>query len=96
MQDYTCKRLEKYTIAHPDEILIVTIAIQDQQDKIMIFKGFSSSLMQPTAFDPEVPVLPDAATIIAIDRVVGPYDPDSPCYIQQGISWEKMQSLLPD
>jgi hypothetical protein len=90
------KRLEKYTINHPHEVLIVTISVEEAQDKIAIFKGFSSSLMGATAFDPDVPVLPDEAIILTIDRVTSPYNPDSPCYIQQGISWETMQALLSD
>jgi hypothetical protein len=95
MQNHNiAKRLEQYTIAHPDEVLIISIAVQNEQDKIIIFKGFSSSLIRSTAFDPEIPVLPDEAIILTIDRLVEPYDPDAPCYIQQGISWEKMQALL--
>jgi hypothetical protein len=37
----------------------VSISIADDQDKIAVFKGFSTSLMQSTAFDPDVSVLPD-------------------------------------
>jgi hypothetical protein len=88
------KRLEQYTTKRPQEILLVTVEIADEQDTIAIFKGFSSSLMRPTAFDPDVPVLPDGANILNIDRVASPYNPESPRYIQQGISWEVMQALL--
>ncbi|MBR8839917.1 MAG: hypothetical protein DSM106950_39455 [Stigonema ocellatum SAG 48.90 = DSM 106950] len=88
------KRLEQYTAKHPQEVLLVTVEIADEQDQIAIFKGFSSSLMHPTAFDPDVPVLPDEAKIITIDRVVSPYNPEAPRYIQQGLSWETMQALL--
>jgi hypothetical protein len=88
------KRLEKYTIKRPQEVLIITIELADEQDKIAVFKGFSSSLMRPTASDPDVPVLPDEAIIIGIDRIASPYNPESPRYIQQGISWEAMQVLL--
>ncbi|MEO3704707.1 hypothetical protein [Trichormus azollae] len=88
------KRLEQYTVKRPQEVLIVSISIADDQDKIAVFKGFSSSLMQSTAFDPDVPVLPDKATIISIDRIASPYNPESPRYIQQGISWEAMEALL--
>ncbi|WP_016953177.1 hypothetical protein [Anabaena sp. PCC 7108] len=88
------KRLEQYTVKRPQEVLIVTIKMTDEQDKIAIFKGFSSSLMRSTAFDPDVPVLPDEATIISIDRIGSPYNPESPRYIERGISWEAMQLLL--
>jgi hypothetical protein len=88
------KRLEKYTGKRPQEVLIVTIELADEQDKIAVFKGFSSSLMRPTAFDPDVPVLPDDAKVISIDRIASPYNPESPRYIQQGISWAEMEVLL--
>ncbi|MBW4562500.1 MAG: hypothetical protein KME32_15390 [Mojavia pulchra JT2-VF2] len=88
------KRLEQYTAKRPQEILLVTVEIANEQDNIAIFKGFSSSLMRPTAFDPDVPVLPDGANILSIDRVATPYNPEAPRYIQQGLSWQDMQALL--
>lgn len=88
------KRLEQYTTKRSHEVLIVTVEIEGEPDQIAIFKGFSSSLMRPTAFDPEVPVLPDEAKILSIDRVASPYNPQSPLYIQQGLTWETIQPLL--
>ncbi|MCC5645787.1 hypothetical protein LC607_23175 [Nostoc sp. CHAB 5824] len=88
------KRLEQYTAKHPQEVLLVTVEIADEQDTIAIFKGFSSSLMRPTAFDADVPVLPAGANILNIDRVASPYNPEAPRYIQQGLSWEAMETLL--
>ncbi|GAB1541781.1 hypothetical protein NUACC21_44540 [Scytonema sp. NUACC21] len=88
------KRLEQYTIKRPQEVLLVTVEIAGEEDQIAIFKGFSSSLVRSTAFDPEVPVLQDEAKIIKIDRAASPYNPEAPRYIQQDISWENMQSLL--
>ena len=94
MTDSIGRRLEQYTIKRPQEVLIVTAEIDGEEDQIAIFKGFSSSLMRPTAFDPDVPVLPPEAKIVTIDRVASPYNPDAPRYIQQGLSWETMQQLL--
>jgi hypothetical protein len=94
MNNSVGKRLEQYTVKKSQEVLIVTVKIDDEPDQIAVFKGFSSSLMRPTAYDPDVPVLPDRATIIAIDRIASPYNPDSPRYLQQDISWEDMQILL--
>ncbi|MEH2326994.1 MAG: hypothetical protein V7K32_26200 [Nostoc sp.] len=88
------KRLEQYTAKRPQEVLIVTVEIADEQDIIAVFKGFSSSLMRPTAFDADVPVIPDGAKILNIDRVASPYNPEAPRYIQQGISGEAMETLL--
>ncbi|NER94429.1 MAG: hypothetical protein F6J86_11395 [Symploca sp. SIO1B1] len=96
MTDTIGWRLEQYTIKHPQEVLIVTAEIAGVEDQIAIYKGFSSSLMNPTSFDPDVPVLPPQAKIINIDRVASPYKPSAPHYLQQGISWETMEQLLSD
>ncbi len=88
------KQLERYTAKRPQEVLLVTLEINGELDEIAIYRGFSSSLMRPTAFDPDVPVIPKDAKIISIDRLKGPYNPQSPQYIQQGLSMEAMQSLL--
>ena len=88
------KRLEAYTSKHPQEVLFVTLDISGEEDQVTIFKGFSSSLMRPTAFDADVPVIPDDAKIVTIDRIASPYNPETPNYIQQGLSWEDMQALL--
>ncbi|AFZ29575.1 hypothetical protein Glo7428_0997 [Gloeocapsa sp. PCC 7428] len=88
------KRLEQYTVKRPQEVLVVTVEVDGELDQIAIFKGFSSSLMRPTAFDPEVPVLSDNAKILTIDRVASPYNPQSPRYIEQELTWDSMQVLL--
>ncbi|NEO08791.1 MULTISPECIES: hypothetical protein [unclassified Moorena] len=94
MMDSIGRRLEQYTIKRPKEVLIVTAQIAGEQDQIAIFKGFSSSLMRPTSFDPDVAVLPPQAKIISIDRVAAPYNPQSPRYLHQGLSLETMEKLL--
>ncbi|WP_088240776.1 hypothetical protein [Calothrix rhizosoleniae] len=90
------KRLEVYTSKRPQEVLLVTVDVAGESDQITIFKGFSSSLMRPTAFDPDIPIIPNDAKIICIDRVASPYNPQAPRYIQQSLTWEDMQALLTD
>lgn len=87
-------RLEQYTLKHPQEVLLVSAEIEGEADQVVVFRGFSSSLMRPTAFDPDVPVLPDTATITAIDRLEGPYTPDQPRYIERNLSWPAFELLL--
>lgn len=79
-------RLEKYTLSRPQEVLLVHAEINGEDDQIIIFKGFSSSLMRPTAFDPEVPTLPADAAIRQIDRLQGPYQPQAPQFLERGLS----------
>jgi hypothetical protein len=87
-------RLEQYTLKRPQEVLLVTIEDQGDMDQIAVFKGFSSSLMRSTDFNPDVPVLPATATIITVDRLQSPYSPQSPRYIQQGLSESEIYQLL--
>lgn len=94
MSNAVGQRLERYTAKRLHEVLVVTAEIAGEEDKIAIFKGYSSSLMRPTAFDPDVPVLPDGALIISIDRVLSPYNPEAPHYLEQGLTWETIQPLL--
>ena len=86
--------LENYSQQHPQEVLVVKLKIDDEQDEVMIFKGFSSSLMRSTAFDPDVPVISDRAEILTIDRLAAPYKPQNPQYIQQAISWKDFQERI--
>lgn len=88
------QRLERYTAKRTKEVLIVTAEIAGEPEQIAIFKGYSSSLTRPTASDPDVPVLPDSANIISIDRVESPYNPQAPRYLQQGLTRETIQPLL--
>lgn len=94
MKKTSIQRLEGYTIKHPNEVLLVTAQIDEEMDQIAIYRGFSSSLMRPTAFDPDVPVLPENGEIITIDRLQGPYDPSQPRYLEQGLSWDVMAQRL--
>ena len=88
------KRLEQYTAKRPQEVLIVNAEISGEEDQIAIFRGYCSSLMRSTASDPDLPILPDDAKIISIDRVASPYNPESPHYIQPGLTEQEIESLL--
>jgi hypothetical protein len=88
------QKLEQYTLSHPLEVLIVTIEVEENQEQIVIYRGFSSSLTSQTAFDPDIPVIPPDAKIISIDRSLAPYQPNAPTYVQQGLTWEQMENLL--
>jgi len=90
------KRLEQYTLKHPQEVLLLEVETEGETDQVLIFKGFSSSLTGATAYDPDIPVLSEQAKIIRIDRAQSPYSPDNPQYIEQGISWETMEQRLTD
>jgi len=69
-------------------------SVTGEPDIVMIYGGFSSSLMRSTSFDPDVPVITKDSIIISIDRLISPYNPDSPEYIASGISRSTMEKKL--
>ena len=88
-------RLEKYTMKRREEVLMVEVeTISGEPDTIVIYNGFSSSLMRPTNYDPDIPVIENDAKIISIDRLTSPYDPVNPTYIQTGLTLSEMEKLL--
>ena len=88
-------RLEKYTMKRREEVLMVELETSSgEPDTVVIFSGFSSSLMHPTNYDPDIPIIEDNAKIISIDRLASPYDPAQPNYIQTGLTLSEMEQLL--
>lgn len=87
-------RMEQYTLKRPEQVLLVHARVEGDADEVVIFRGFSSSLVRPTAFDPTVPVLPDDAEIEAVDILLGPYTPENPRYVQKGMTWAEIDDLL--
>ncbi|WP_225882659.1 DUF7734 family protein [Thalassoporum mexicanum] len=89
-----CQRLEEYSIKYPQEVLFVRLEADGHFDEVAIFKGFSSSLMHPTAFDPDMPVIPDDAKILEVDRAKAPYNPKVPEYIERNITWAQFKKKM--
>ncbi|KAH7279576.1 hypothetical protein KP509_37G025000 [Ceratopteris richardii] len=86
--------LEAYTEKVPSELLLVHAMVDDEEDEVLIFKGHSSSLMRATSPDLEDTLLPPTATILGIDRMKGPYNPDKPKFIERGLSWNNFVKLI--
>ena len=88
-------RLEQYTIKRPQEVLIVTVETAGgEPDTVMIYNGFSSSLMGATAYDPDIPVIAPDSRIISIDRLASPYNPSNPQYLETGLTVAAIKSIL--
>ena len=43
--------------------------------ELLIFRGFSSSVSHPTAFDPDQPALPESAQLASAELLQGPLNP---------------------
>ena len=50
-------------------------ALVTEPFELLIFRGFSSSVTHPTAFDPDRPALPEGATIETAELLAGPLAP---------------------
>ncbi|XP_020085686.1 uncharacterized protein LOC109708382 [Ananas comosus] len=86
--------LESYSESARDEALLVTAAVDGDDEQVLIFKGFSSCLSSRTAADPSRSVLPARAVIQSIDVVRGPFDPNNIQYLEKGLTWEAFRSRL--
>ncbi len=45
--------------------------------ELLVFRGFSSSVTHPTAFDPDQPALPEGAILGSAELLQGPMNPGS-------------------
>lgn len=95
MSELISLRLEEYTLKRRKEVLIVNLeTASGQPDMVMIYGGFSSSLMHGTAFDPDIPIIAPDSKIVSIDRVASPYEPNNPEYIEEGLTLAAMEEIL--
>ena len=76
--------LEELSRHHPDRVLRLRgtlpgdpaqLAYLAEPFELLIFRGFSSSVTHPTAFDPDRPALPAGARIETAELLAGPLDP---------------------
>jgi len=72
--------LEAISREHPDRVLRLRGELPEEDGvcepfELLIFRGFSSSVSHPTAFDPDQPALPADARIASAELLQGPYNP---------------------
>ncbi len=71
--------LESISRERPDRVLrlVGTLPLpgEDEPFELLIFRGFSSSITHPTAFDPDQPALPASARLTAAELLAGPLNP---------------------
>jgi len=88
-------RLEQYTLKRRHEVLMVNLATAaGEADSVMVYAGFSSSLVRATNFDPDVAIIAPDSQIISIDRLYSPYDPSDPQYIESGLTLSDIEKTL--
>jgi hypothetical protein len=71
--------LEAISRGRPDRVLRLRGSLPatggDEPFELLIFRGFSSSVSHPTAFNPDQPALSEEARIEAAELLVGPLNP---------------------
>ncbi|XP_044491060.1 uncharacterized protein LOC123215068 [Mangifera indica] len=87
--------LEIYTQSARGEALLVKALVDEREEEVLIFRGFSSSLSGRTSPDPSKSVVPARAVIKSIDRIKGPFDPSNIEYIEKHIQWKAFKPRLP-
>lgn len=73
-------RLEELSRSRPDRVLRLTGELPAEGGglepfELLIFRGFSSSVSHPTAFDPDQPALPESARLLSVELLQGPLNP---------------------
>lgn len=85
-------RLEAISRERPDRVLRLSGTLPTDPGgatttpeafEVLIFRGFSSSVTQPTAFDPDHPALPEQARITAAELLAAPLDPTHQTVLRQ-------------
>ena len=73
-------QLEELSRSRPDRVLRLTGELPGEAGamepfELLIFRGFSSSVSHPTAFDPDQPALPESARLMRAELLQGPLNP---------------------
>ena len=71
--------IEELSRSRPDRVVRLTGELPGdgglEPFELLIFRGFSSSVSHPTAFDPDQPALPEAAQLDSGELLHGPLNP---------------------
>jgi hypothetical protein len=74
--------LEKYSEQHPQEVLQIDVETEGEKDTVLIFRGFSSSLVRATPADLNEPVIRPGTRLVRLDRLRSPLNPIAPEIIE--------------
>jgi hypothetical protein len=73
--------LEAHSRSRPDRLLRLRGTLVGPQGpeplELLVFRGFSSSLSHPTAFDPDQSALPAGARLLEAELLQGPLNPEA-------------------
>ena len=70
-------QLEERSRQEPDRVVRLTGNVDREPFELLIFRGFSSSTTNPTAFDPDASVLPPETRLEQAELLQGPLNPSN-------------------
>ncbi|MFQ3584373.1 MAG: hypothetical protein SNJ85_05495 [Cyanobacteriota bacterium] len=86
--------LERYSQAHPQEVLRVQVDVAGEADLVLIYKGFSSSLMRSTPANADEAVIAPAAQFRQLERLTAPYHPSQSQILATYSQWSELKAWL--
>ncbi|MEN9203350.1 MAG: hypothetical protein Q6K80_03915 [Thermostichus sp. DG_1_6_bins_120] len=86
--------LERYSQAHPQEVLRVQVEGEEGSDVVLIYRGVSSSLMRSTPADVDEAVIPPTARFVSLERLPAPYNPAQPQPLATYGQWSELEAWL--
>ncbi|WOL09361.1 hypothetical protein Cni_G18114 [Canna indica] len=93
-QNLELSLMEAYSERARNVALLVRATVDGEEELVLVFRGFSSSLSSMTSSDPWKSVLPARAVIESIDVVKGPFDPSNIDYLERDLTWEAFKTRL--
>ncbi|MEN9222492.1 MAG: hypothetical protein Q6M04_08650 [Thermostichus sp. BF3_bins_97] len=84
--------LERYSQAHPEEVLQVQLEGEEGSDLVLIYRGFSSSLMRATPSNPDEAVIAPTARFVRLERLTAPYHPSQSKTLATYGQWSELKA----
>ena len=69
------RELEERSRLNPERVIRLRGFVGDDPFELLIYRGFSSSTSHPTAFDPDLSVLPEGTRLEEAELLKGPLRP---------------------
>ena len=69
------RELEERSRLNPERVIRLRGFVADDPFELLIYRGFSSSTSHPTAFDPDLSVLPEGTSLEQAELLKGPLRP---------------------
>ena len=96
------RQIEAISHSHPDRVLRqrgtlpadpACDRLEPEPFELLIFRGFSSSITHPTAFDPDQPALPEGSQLDTAELLEGPLRPGAERILRRGLMTDFLEDI---